>query len=690
MANKDLLVEIGTEELPPRSLAKLARAFAQSVFVGLADAGLKGGGHEHYATPRRLAVLINDLPVRQADQVIERKGPAMVAAFGDNGEPTKAALGFAASCGVEVEDLIKVETDKGAWLGFRSEQKGESAAHLLPDIVNQALMNLPVAKRMRWGANEVEFVRPVHWVVMLLGDKPVKAKVLGVDTGRETRGHRFHHPQALEINKPRDYLAVLNQQGKVIPELDARREVIRAQVDKAATTLGGHAVIDPDLLDQVTALVEWPCALAAHFDQRFLEVPPEVLVSTMQDHQRYFPVVNDDGALQPHFITVANIESADPDKVREGNERVIRPRFEDAAFFWTQDRKGRLADHIDALRGVVFQHKLGTVFDKSERVSALATFIAGRLGVDQSLARRAAVLSKCDLMTQMVGEFPALQGVMGRYYATHDGEPAAVAAAMEEQYLPRHAGDELPAGDVAQVLALADRLDTLVGIYAIGHKPTGARDPFGLRRAALGVIRIAIERKLDLDLEELLRGAAENFPTAVTADAAVPEVLAYIMDRLDGYYAERDIGGDAVVAVLARKPTHLLDIDHRVRAVTHFRTLPDAVSLASANKRIRNILKKVDGALPDKVDSKLLVEDAEQALHANLQTLSGKVEKLFDEGAYEQGLTHLAELRAPVDKFFDDVLVMADDDALKHNRLALLNQLNQLCSRAADLSRLRS
>ena len=376
--------------------------------------------------------------------------------------------------------------------------------------------------------------------------------------------------------------------------------------------------------------------------------------------------------------------------MREGNERVIRPRFEDAAFFWEQDRKAKLADHIDGLKGVVFQHKLGTVFDKSERVSALATFIARRLGVDESLTQRAAALSKCDLMTQMVGEFPALQGTMGRYYATHDGEPDAVAAAMEEQYLPRHAGDELPAGSVGQVLALAERLDTLVGIYAIGQKPSGTRDPFGLRRAALGVIRIMIERKLDLDLRELLQHSAGYFPSGVEADAAVPDVFAYIMDRLDGYYAEHRIDGDVLGAVLARKPTHLLDIDHRVRAVTHFRTLPDAASLAAANKRIRNILKKVDGALPEAVDSKLLVEDAEQVLHANLQTLSSKVEKLFDEGAYEQGLTCLAELRAPVDKFFDDVLVMTEDDALKQNRLALLNQLNQLCSRAADLSRLRS
>lgn len=683
---KDLLVEVGTEELPPKSLVKLSRAFAAGIVSGLQEQGFTTESVENYATPRRLAVLITGLPMTQEDQLIERRGPALTAAFDDDGVATKAAQGFAKSCGVEVEDLEKLETDKGAWLAFRSEQKGEKTETLLPDIVSSALLSLPIPRRMRWGAGDVEFVRPVHWIVLLFGKKVVSASILGITTSAETRGHRFHHPQKIKIPGPLDYLAVLNQKGHVIPELDERRDRIRQQIETLATELGGAAIMPASLLDEVTGLVEWPKAIAGEFDQRFLELPPEVLISAMQDHQKYFPIADAKGKLMPHFVTISNINSADMSHVRQGNERVIRPRFSDAAFFWEQDRNQPLIDRSEALKTVVFQHKLGSLFDKSQRVASIAAFIAERMEIDVEQAQRAAQLCKCDLLTHMVGEFPALQGTMGRYYAGHDGEAAEVAAALEEHYMPRQAGDPLPAGATGRALALADRLDTLIGIFAIGQQPSGTRDPFGLRRASLAVVRLLIECKLDLDLDELLRCAADQFDASVDAAAAAPQVFDYIMDRLQGYYAEQEVSADVLDAVLARRPSQLLDLDRRVQAVNHFRALPDAASLAAANKRIQNILKKVDGVLPERVDTQMLQDKAEQELHTQMEAVSGEVGELFAQNKYEQGLTRLAALRAPVDAFFDDVLVMADDENLKNNRLALLNQLGKLCSQVADLS----
>lgn len=694
---KDLLVEIGTEELPPKALPTLAAAFHDGVKAGLGDAGLVPEGMEVYAAPRRLALLVRALPERQADRVVERRGPALQAAFDEDGNPTKAAEGFARSCGVSVEELGKLETDKGAWLVHRRAEPGRPAAELIPAIVEQALGALPIPKRMRWGAGEVEFVRPVHWVVLLFGDAVIEAEILGVRAGRETRGHRFHHPDRLYIGEPAAYAPLLQTEGKVLAGFEARCTAIRAQVEEAAARLGGRALIDAELLDEVTALVEWPVAVTGAFEERFLQVPQEALISTMQDHQKYFPVVDANGRLMRHFVTIANIESQDPEKVRAGNERVIRPRFADAAFFWEQDRRRALAERREGLKGVVFEQRLGTLFDKTERVATLAAEIAARLGRDREQARLAGELSKCDLMTQMVYEFPELQGVMGRYYAAHEGYPEPVVQALDEQYMPRHAGDDLPAGPVGQVLAVADRIDTLVGIFAIGQRPTGTKDPYGLRRAALGLLRILIERGLDLDLEALLAEAARilaaqvgeaEWAAGLSDGRAVAETLDYVMERLKAYYAEQGIAADSVDAVLARRPTRPLDFDRRVRAVQAFRALPAAESLAAANKRIANILKQAVGA-PGEVDVGQLREPAERALYEAVQALRGEVEPRFDAGEYEAGLVKLAELREPVDRFFDEVMVMAEDEAVRRNRIALLSGLQGLFLRTADLSRLQ-
>ncbi|HDP89374.1 MAG TPA: glycine--tRNA ligase subunit beta [Thioalkalivibrio sp.] len=686
---RDLLIEIGTEELPPRALKSLSEAFGAGLMDGLTQAELKPGKITLYAAPRRLAALIEGVAEKQDDQVIERRGPALQAAFDEEGVPTKAAEGFAASCGVEVSDLDKLETDKGAWLAYKLAQPGKATGELVPEIVEKALAGLPIPKRMRWGAGEAEFVRPVHWVVLLFGDQVIDATILGVPAGRETRGHRFHHPEPLSIAEPKSYAPMLQTEGHVMPDFAARREAIYGQVQEAAHRLGGTAVIDEDLLDEVTALVEWPSAVSGSFEDTFLEVPQEALISTMQDNQKYFAVVDRQGALMPHFITISNIESRDPDKVREGNERVIRPRFADAAFFWSQDRKKPLGDYAEQLKTIVFQKQLGTVWEKSQRVAKLAGFIAQIIGADKGEAMRAAELAKCDLVTSMVYEFPELQGIMGRYYAHHAGESEAVANALDEQYMPRHAGDDLPAGDIGQALSLADKLDTLLGIFAIGQKPTGTKDPFALRRAALGVLRIIIEKGRDLDLRVLLDKAADGLADKVDAKAAANETFDYILERLKAYYTDRGIAPDVIDAVMAQRPTRPLDFDQRVRAVESFRKLPEAASLAAANKRIQNILRKFEGTPAEKIDKGLLQEPAEAELADRVADLAEAVAPDFASGDYEAGLTRLAALRESVDRFFDEVMVMAEDEALRNNRIALLNSLGNLFLRAADLSRLQ-
>lgn len=686
----DLLVEIGTEEMPPQALKGLSLAFGEELCKAFREHGLSSQSHSVYATPRRLAVILRDLPVKQQDQLMERKGPALQAAFDKAGNPTRAAQGFARSCGVEVEALERLETAAGAWLVHRTKKSGILTAKLLPKLVEQALARIPIPKRMRWGAGDTEFVRPVHWVVLLFGNEVIRDPLLGITPERNSRGHRFHRPQPIPIKEAAQYVETLAQQGMIQVDFEQRRDTITHQVQILAHQMHGEALLDEQLLDEVTSLVEWPQAIAGSFDEEFLNIPPEVLVTTMQDHQKFFPIIGAEGNLLPHFIGVSNIESPSPQLIREGYERVIRPRFRDAEFFWLQDCKSSLESRRPALKEVVFQHKLGSLFDKSQRLVILTEDIASQIGVNSKQAVRAAELSKCDLLTDLVGEFPKLQGIMGRYYARHDKEPEDVAAALDEQYMPRRAGGALPQTGVGQCLAIADRLDTLVGIFAIGQRPTGMKDPFGLRRAALGVLRIIIERGLELDLEYLLHKAARDFPQILRAPEVVPEVFDYVMERLRAYYLDRGVAADVFEAVLATRPLHPRDFDRRINAVVRFRSLPEAASLSLTNKRIRNILRQVDSDIPTRVQLPLLQDEAERGLHACLDQLHLEVEPLFEQGEYEQGLLRLASLRESVDRFFDEVMVMVDDEKLKANRVALLNRLSQLFLRTADLSRLQN
>jgi len=690
MSTRDLLVEIGTEELPPKALTKLSDAFAAGIEANLKEANIEFGKVNIYATPRRLAVLINDVSESQPDLDVEKRGPAIKAAFDESGNPSKAAQGFARGCGVEVSELETMSTDKGEWLVFRAQEKGKATVELLAAMVDQSLAKLPIPKRMRWGESTAEFVRPVHWVVMLFGHDVIDAEILGIKSGRESRGHRFHHPENINLQSPDDYVHRLKSPGYVMVDRDERMQIIKLQAEQAAEKLGGKALIDEALLQEVNGLVEWPVAVTGDFDKEFLQVPAESLISSMQDHQKYFPVVDSNDALMPHFITISNIESKNPAKVKEGNERVIRPRLGDAKFFWEQDSKKKLETHIESLDKVVFQAKLGSVGDKSRRVAKIAESIASELGENAEHARRAGLLCKCDLMTEMVYEFTDLQGIMGRYYAMNDGEAQEVADALDEQYMPRFAGDKLPAGKTGQILSLADKLDTLLGIFAIGQKPTGEKDPFALRRAALGALRILIECKLDLDLRSLLLHAADGFADQVDGKKAIDDVIGFMIDRLKVYYTSQNISVDVYDAVQALKPTRPIDFDRRIHAVNEFRKLDEAESLAAANKRIGNILRKVKGDVPNLIRIDLLEESAEKHLNEQLQKMLSDVTPQLEAGEYANALKQLAGLRDPIDAFFDQVMVMADDEALKHNRIALLNQLHGLFIKAADLSRLQS
>ena len=686
---KDLLIEIGTEELPPTTLNKLSTAFYNGVKEGLEKADLSFSAIKKFAAPRRLSLVISDLDVKQKDKNIERRGPAIAAAFDEDGCPSKAAEGFARSCGIKVEDLEKLETDKGAWLNFKTKQKGQKTKELIAEIVRISLDKLPIAKRMRWADLDSQFVRPVHWLILLFGNDVINAEILSVKSGRETRGHRFHHPETITIPSPKEYEMLLETHGKVIADFDRRKEAVRGQVNEIALSVKGKAMIDEDLLEEVSAMVEWPVAVMGNFEKRFLDIPQETLILTMKTNQKYFYVVNKKGELLPHFITVSNIESKDVSKIQEGNERVIRPRFADAEFFWAQDKKSKLIDRTKKLTSVIFQKKLGTLFDKTKRVEKLTSAIAKKLAGDAQLALRAAELCKCDLMTEMVGEFPSLQGVMGRYYANHDGENAEVAQALEDYYKPKFSGDTLPQSITSQSLAIADRLDTLLGIFAIGQTPTGDKDPFALRRAALGVLRILIEDKLDLDLLDLIKIAAKQHNTSIKAHAAENGVFDFMLDRLHAYYIDKGIHPDVLDAVISTKPTKPLDINNRLLAIDAFRQLAEAESLAAANKRIGNILKKIKGKLPDGINEKLLQEKAEKDLYQTLTKLENKVQKLIDQAKYQDALTELSTLRKSVDRFFDDVMVMTDDEKLKNNRIALLNKLHSLFLQIADISKLQ-
>lgn len=690
MSKRDFLFELGTEELPPKSLFTLAKALADGVAKGLATAAVAHGEIEWFATPRRLAVRVHSVADRQPDQEIKRQGPAVANAFDAEGQPTKAAAGFAASCGVGVAELQQVDGPKGRVLMFVGTKKGEPTAALLPGIVKAALDALPIAKRMRWGAGEQEFVRPVHWAVMLFGTVVVDCEILGVRTGKHSRGHRFHSPAPLPIASPAKYVEAL-QKAHVVADVAKRRELIRNGALALAKASGGHAVIEDALLDEVSALVEWPVPLLGHFDEQYLQLPQEVPIAAMQDHQRYFPVRDAQGKLRNEFIAVANLQSRAPDKVRDGNERVVRPRLADAAFFWNSDRRERLEARRPMLKSVTFQAKLGSLYDKAERVGRLAVRIAESLGADATLARRAAELSKCDLLSLMVGEFPELQGLMGKYYAQHDGEPADVCAALEEQYLPRFAGDRIAETRSGIALALADKLDTLAGIFAIGQKPTGTRDPFGLRRAALGVLRTILERQLDLDLRQLIETAVAAQPVEKKPEV-VDEVWTFIMERLRASYLEgesdRSVTTEMFDAVLASRTQSVLDMDMRLRALERFLKIPEAASLAAASKRIVNILRKAPTDLTGAVDTSRLQDGAERQLFEHVLSMERAVNPLFARREYAQALTQLASLRDDVDRFFDSVMVMADDPEVRANRLGLLLRLRGLFLQFADLSRL--
>ncbi|MCQ8116285.1 glycine--tRNA ligase subunit beta [Methylomonas rosea] len=683
-----LLFELGCEELPPKSLKKLSQALLDNILAGLQEAGLSYNQGRAYATPRRLAVLIDDLQTFQTDKVVEKRGPAIQAAYAPDGSPSKAALGFAASCGASFEELEKLETDKGSWLIFKQAVKGQATAELIPDIIRKSLNNLPIAKRMRWGSFDAEFARPVHWAVLLFGSEILITDILGRTTGRVTRGHRFHSPLDLSIGSPHEYLDILKQYGKVLADFDERMTIIRDAANQAASNVGGIAHIEDDLLEEVAALNEWPVPVVGNFDARFLELPQEVLITTMQANQKYFPVKNAAGRLLPHFITFANIESSNPESIRQGNERVVLPRLVDAEFFWKQDRKQSLAERVESLKSIVFQKDLGTLFDKTERVANLAALIAEKLGANVELAKRSALLAKTDLMTNMVGEFANLQGTMGRYYAVADGEHADVALALEEHYYPKQSGGATPSGAIGQVLALAEKIDTLAGIFSAGLIPTGDKDPYALRRATLGILRVLIENGIALDVVELLDAALDQFSHDFNKAETRQKVIGFLFDRLKGYCLDQGYTSHEFEAVLAVNPTSPLDFMLRIRAVQSFRALPEAESLAAANKRIINILKKSDHAPTEDIGT--LIEAAEKNLLAAAEQSETDILPLLAEQAYPQALSRLAQLRDSVDAFFDNVMVNTDDEALRNSRLALLAKLSNQFLKIADISKLQS
>ena len=683
MSALDFLVELGTEELPPKALAKLAEAFCAGIEKGLKDAGLGFVKAQAYAAPRRLAVLVEQLATQQPDRSINLDGPPMQAAFDANGEPTQAALGFARKCGVDLAEIDR----SGPKLKFNRTIEGQPAAELLPSIVATSLNDLPIPKRMRWAARKEEFVRPTQWLVMLFGDQVIDCEILAQRAGRESRGHRFHSPGQVHISKPSSYLEDLRG-AHVIADFAERRELIAKRVEQLAAEQNGTAIVPPALLDEVTALVEWPVPLVCSFEERFLEVPQEALITTMQDNQKYFCLLDAKGKLLPRFITVANIESKDPAQIVSGNEKVVRPRLTDAEFFFKQDKKQKLDSFNERLKNVVFQAQLGTVYDKAERVSRLAGLIAERTGGDKQRAARAGLLSKCDLATEMVGEFPEMQGVAGYYYALNDGEPEDVALALNEQYMPRGAGGELPTTLTGAAVAVADKLDTLVGIFGIGMLPTGSKDPYALRRAALGVLRILIEKRLDLDLVEAVNFAIGQFGGQVKSAGLADQVLEFIFDRLRARYEDEGVDVAAYLSVRAVQPGSALDFDQRVQAVQAFRTLPEAAALAAANKRVSNLLSKFDAKLPEAVEPRWFDNATEFSLYSAIQQAEHAVQPLAEARQYREALERLAHLRGPVDAFFEAVLVNAEDASVRANRYALLARLRGLFLGVADISAL--
>ena len=685
MTTQNFLVEIGTEELPPKALKTLATSFADNVEAELNQAGLTFDKIEWFAAPRRLAVKVLNLATQQPSKEIEKRGPAVSAAFDAEGKPTKAAEGWARGCGITVEQAERIATDKGEWLVHRAKIEGQPTKNLLNDIVANALAKLPIPKPMRWADKTVQFIRPVHTVTMLLGDELIEGEILGVASARTIRGHRFLGEKEFEIQHADQYPQLLREKGSVVADFNERKAEILAKSQAKATALGGVADIEESLLEEVTSLVEYPNVLAAKFEERFLAVPAEALVYTMKGDQKYFPIYDKEGKLLPHFIFVSNINPEDPTAIIEGNEKVVRPRLTDAEFFFKTDLKQKLVDRLPRLETVLFQQQLGTLKDKTDRIEQLAGEIAKQIGADEAKAKRAGLLSKCDLMTNMVFEFTDTQGVMGMHYARHDGEDEEVAVALNEQYMPRFAGDELPKSLVASAVALADKFDTLTGIFGIGQAPKGSADPFALRRAALGALRIIVEKNLPLDLEDLVKKSAALFGDKLTNSNVVADVVDFMLGRFRAWYQDEGIAVDVIQSVLARRPTRPADFDARVRAVSHFRTLDSAEALAAANKRVSNILAKADAAIGE-INLTACVEPAEKALAEAVLALRTEVQPLIAKGDYTAVLDKLANLRAPVDSFFDNVMVNAEDPALRQNRLAILNTLQGLFLQVADIS----
>jgi len=684
MKTNNLLIEFGAEELPAKVLPKMIHAFKDEMASELAKANLSYKNIESFATPRRLALRIIDLVEKQPDTQQDRKGPAIKAAYDANGEPTKACLGFANSVNANVKDL----QEKDGYLFYTLDCPGKTVTELLPAMINTAMNRLPVPKRMRWGDYNVEFLRPLHWLVLLYGKEVIPANILGLTSDNKTYGHRFHHPEAIKLKNADDYEYALNK-AKVVPSFDKRREAIHQQITEAAKSANGVAVIDPDLLDEVTGLVEWPLAIKADFSPRFLEVPAESLISAMEQHQKSFALLDNNQNLLPAFITISNIESKNPERVKHGNERVMRARLSDAEFFYQTDLKTPIAEHINGLSKVIFQKSLGSLLDKTKRIEIIMDNLAKQFKVDTSLAKRAAELSKTDLLSNMVGEFPELQGIMGYYYAKHAGELLDVAIALKEQYLPRFANDSLPETTLGSLLAIADRIDTIVGIFGINQAPTGEKDPFGLRRAALGILRIMINNQLDIDLADLIDCAVNAYQDKIINPETKTQALDFILERLRRFFAEQNIDADIFNAVFARKPTSPLDFANRVKAIQNFKMLPDAEALAAANKRVSRILQKETLDTDNLINTNLLKEAAEKQLSDLLQAKQAVVMPLFKAHDYQQALTELAELRPAIDQFFDNVLVMDEDESIKNNRLNLLYQLRELFLEVADISLLQ-
>ncbi|MBW8192764.1 glycine--tRNA ligase subunit beta [Neiella marina] len=690
MNTENLLIELGTEELPPKALPKLASSFASAFEAALTKAGLGFSSVKWVASPRRIGVLVDALESAQPDRVEEKRGPSVSVAFDENGEATKAALGWARGNGITIDQAQRLKTDKGEWLLHRAEVKGASIQALLPELVNLAVKQIPIPKPMRWGAYDTEFIRPVHTITILYGADIVPANVLGIQSNRLVQGHRFHSEGLISIDNADSYLAQLETEGKVVADFAARKATIKQQVEAAAATEGGVADIDEALLDEVTALVEWPVTFVGSFEDDFLEVPKEALIYTMKDNQKYFPMLSKEGELMPRFIFVSNIESTDPSQVIAGNEKVVRPRLADARFFLETDKKKTLESRIASLATVVFQQKLGTLKDKSERVALLAGHIAEALNANKLEAERAALLAKTDLMTEMVMEFPDVQGVMGMHYARNDNEPESVAIALNEQYMPRYSGDQLPSTEIGCALAIAEKVDTLVGIFGIGQAPKGDKDPFALRRAAIGALRIMVEKSLPLDLADLATFALSTYADKQLSNAdVVNDVVGFALGRFRTWYQEQGVTADVIQAVLAKRPTRPADFDARIKAVSHFKTLPQAADLAAANKRVGNILAKVEGDIPADIDNALLSETAEVALANALVSATSTVTPLFDQGNYQQALIELADLNTVINAFFDEVMVNVDDAAVRANRQAILQQLHQVFSYSADISLLQ-